>query len=246
MPNYLKPRLKSRKHRMGTVSRIFIDINREQRKNLLEHEAKTVCQEYGIPITRFAVAQTQKEALEHADEIGFPIVLKVVSPDVLHKSDADGVVLNLQTRQEVREAYRTILARVKEHQPEARISGILVQEMAPPSTEVIVGAIKDAQFGPSIMFGLGGIFAEVLKDVTFRIAPVTRSEAELMITEIKAYPVLTGYRNHPPLDTQAIIDIIVKTSELMVDQPTIKELDLNPILVYKTGAITVDARIILE
>ncbi|UCH31832.1 MAG: acetate--CoA ligase family protein, partial [Candidatus Bathyarchaeota archaeon] len=157
-----------------------------------------------------------------------------------------GVVLNLQTPQEVEEAYRTILAKVKEHQPNARISGILVQEMAPPSTEIIVGGIKDAQFGPSIMFGLGGIFVEVLKDVVFRIAPVSRQEATLMITEIKAYPVLTGYRNHPPLDTDAIADIIVKTSQLMVDHPTIQELDLNPILVYEKGAKTVDARIILE
>jgi acyl-CoA synthetase (NDP forming) len=231
---------------MATVSEIFTNVYKEQRKNLLEPEAKTICQAYDIPVTRFEVAQTEEEALKYAEEIGFPIVLKVVSPQVIHKSDVGGVALNLQTQKDVGEAYRTILTNVKEHQSEAQIAGILVQEMAPPATEVIVGSIKDAQFGQSIMFGLGGIFVEVLKDVVFRIAPVTKAEAELMITEIKAYPVLTGYRNHPPLDTQAIADIIVKTSTLVMEHQIIKELDLNPIMVYEKGAKTVDARIILE
>jgi acyl-CoA synthetase (NDP forming) len=122
----------------------------------------------------------------------------------------------------------------------------LVQEMAPQSTEVIVGAIKDPQFGQTLMFGLGGIFVELLKDVTFRVAPITRQDAEEMITEVKAYPLLKGYRNTPPADINAIVTILLNTSKLIMDHPEIKELDLNPVMAYEKGAKTVDARIILE
>ncbi|MCK4477130.1 acetate--CoA ligase family protein [Candidatus Bathyarchaeota archaeon] len=231
---------------MGKVSEILASVCKENRKNLLEPEAKTICQEYNIPVTRFEVAKREEEAVKFAEEIGFPVVLKIVSPDIIHKSDVGGVMLDLKTGPEVERAYRTILANVNNHQPSAKISGILVQEMAPSSTEVIIGAIKDDQFGPTLMFGLGGIFVEILKDVAFRIAPVTKQEAELMITEIKAYPVLKGYRNQPPLDINTIAEIIVNTSKLVTDHQEIKELDLNPIMVYEKGAKTVDARIILE
>jgi len=228
------------------VSEILKKVNKETRKNLLESEAKTICQEYNIPVTRFRVAKKEEAAIRFAEDIGFPVVLKVVSPDIIHKSDVGGVMLNLETVDNVGEAYKRILVNMKKNRPNAKISGILVQEMAPPSIEVIVGAIKDNQFGPVIMFGLGGIFVEVLEDVVFRITPVTKREAELMITEIKAYPVLKGYRNQPPLDTNAIAEIIVSTSKLVTDYREIKELDLNPVMVYETGAKTVDARVILE
>jgi acyl-CoA synthetase (NDP forming) len=231
---------------MGNVSEILATVRKENRKSLLESEAKVVCLEYGIPVTKFKVAKSEADAAEIAEEIGFPVVLKIVSPEVIHKSDVGGVILNLKNAHEVDRAYKTILANVKKHQPKARISGILVQEMVPSSTEIIVGAIKDGQFGPSMMFGLGGIFVEILEDVAFRIAPVTKQEAESMITEIKAYPVLKGYRNQPPLDTVAIVDIIVNTSKLVAEHQEIKELDLNPIMVYERGAKAVDARIILE
>ena len=231
---------------MEEVSEILANVRGEKRKNLLEPEAKTICQEYNIPVTRFKVAQKEAEAVKFAEEIGFPVVLKIVSPNIIHKSDIGGVMLNLKTSNEIKEAYRAIMREVKKHKPSAKISGILVQEMAPSSTEVIVGSIKDNQFGPSVMFGLGGIFVEILEDVVFRIAPVTKQEAELMITEIKAYPVLKGYRNQPPLDTSAIADTIVSTSRLVTDHQEIKELDLNPVMVYEKGVKTVDARIILE
>ena len=231
---------------MGKSTEILADARKEGRKSLLEPEAKSVCQEYGISVTRFRVARTEEETAIYAKEIGFPVVLKVVSTDIVHKSDVGGVMVNLKTTSEVKMAYKTILANVKRHKPKADIFGMLVQEMAPPSTEVIVGAIKDNQFGPTLMFGLGGIFVEVLKDVAFRIAPVTRQEAELMISEIEAYPVLKGYRNHPLLDTGAIAEIIVNTSKLVIEHEEIRELDLNPVLVYEKGAKTVDARIILE
>lgn len=231
---------------MEENSEILDYMRRENRKNLLEPEAKTICQEYNIPVTRFKLAKGEAEATKFAEEIGFPVVLKIVSPDIIHKSDVGGVVLNLKNVHEVEKAYKTILTNVKNHQPKAEILGILIQEMAPSSTEVIVGALKDEQFGPTVMFGLGGIFVEILRDVAFRIAPVTKQEAELMITEIKAYPVLKGYRNQPPLDINAIAEIIVNASKLVTDHQEIKELDLNPIMVYEKGAKTVDARIILE
>lgn len=231
---------------MEKVSRIFQEVRKEGRNFLLEPEAKAVCMEYRIPVTKFKVAKTVEEAVKSADEIGYPIVLKIVSPDIIHKFDVGGVILNLNGPKEIQDAYQKILANVKKHKPDAKITGVFVQEMAPTSTEVIVGATKDPQFGPALMFGLGGIFVEILKDVTFRIAPLTELDAQEMITEVKAYPVLKGYRGQPPADIDAIVKILLNTSRLVMDHLEIKELDLNPIMVYENGAKTVDARIILE
>jgi acetyl-CoA synthetase (ADP-forming) len=228
------------------TSRLFAKVYREERKHLLEPEAKSVCMEYGIPVTKFQLAKNEAEAVKFAEEIGYPIVLKIVSPDIIHKSDVGGVVVGLKTAKDVRNAYKQILESIKKHKADAKIVGVLVQEMAPSSTEVIVGAIKDPQFGPALMFGLGGIFVEVLKDVTFRVAPITVDEAREMITEVKAYPLLKGYRNQPPADIEAIVQILLNTSRLVMEHQEIKELDLNPIMVYEKGAKTVDARIILE
>ena len=231
---------------MNSVSEIFNNAKTEGRKFLLEPEAKTICKMYNIPVTDFKVAKNEDEVVKFSREIGFPVVLKIVSPDVIHKSDVGGVIIDLKSEEAVRKAYRQIIENVKKYKPEAKITGILVQEMAPPSTEVIVGSIKDPQFGPALMFGLGGIFVEVLKDVTFRIAPITEDDAREMITEVKAYPLLKGYRNMPPADIDAIIKIILNTSKLVMEHQEIKELDFNPIMVYEKGAKTVDARIILE
>jgi len=225
---------------------VFAQARKEGRSYLLEPEAKMVCMEYGIPVTRFKVAGTPEEAVKFAEGIGYPVVLKIVSPDIIHKFDVDGVMLNLKSSEEVKAAYQSILKNVKKHKPDAKIVGVLVQEMAPASTEVIVGATKDPQFGPALMFGLGGIFVEVLKDVTFRIVPITESDAREMITEVKAYPILKGYRGQPPADIDTIVNILLNTSKLVMDHQEIKELDLNPIMVYEKGAKTVDARIILE
>ena len=231
---------------MNKTSEIIAEVQKQGRKFLLEPEAKTICMEYSIPVTKFTVAKSPKEAVEAAENIGYPVVLKIVSPDVVHKSDVGGVVLNLRSSEEVEKAYQQIIGNVKKHKPNAQITGILVQEMAPSSTEIIVGVIKDPQFGHAIMFGLGGIFVELLKDVAFRLLPLTKEEAEEMITEIKAYPVLKGYRKRPPADIPAIIEILLNTSRLVTEHPEIQELDLNPIMVYTKGAKTVDARIILE
>lgn len=231
---------------MKQTPQIIANATAENRKYLLETEAKTICTEYGIPVTKFKLAKNEAEAVKFSEEIGFPVVLKIVSPDIIHKSDVGGVMLNLKDKKEVKAAYRQIMENVKKHRKDAKILGIIVQEMAPPSTEVIIGAIKDPQFGPTLMFGLGGVFVEVLKDVTFKIAPITEAEAREMLTEIKAYPLLMGYRNMPPADTEAIVKILLNTSKLVTEHMEIKELDLNPIMIYAKGAKTVDARIILE
>ncbi len=219
---------------------------KENRKVLLETEAKTICTEYGIPVTRFNLAKNEKEAEDQADQIGYPVVLKIVSPDIIHKSDAGAVLVNLKTPAEVADGYKKIIQNTKKYKSNARIVGVLVQEMAPQSTEVIIGAIKDRQFGPTIMFGLGGIFVELLKDVNFRVAPITAQEANEMITQLKAYPLLNGYRNTPPADINALVYVLCNISRLVMAHQEIKELDLNPVMAYPKGAKVVDARIILE
>ncbi len=231
---------------MSTPMEVFDQARKENRKYLLEPEAKTVCMGYGIPVTRFKVAHTQDDAGRFASQIGYPVALKIVSPDVLHKWDVGGVMLDLKSTAEVKEAYRKILGSVKRHKPHANIIGVIVQEMVVPTTEVIVGSTKDPQFGPALMFGLGGIFVEILKDVAFRIAPIGEADAREMITEVKGYPILKGYRGQPPADIDAIVKILVNTSKLVMDHEEIKELDLNPVMVYEKGAKAVDARIILE
>ena len=230
----------------GEAEKIISKAREEDRDFLLEPEAKRLCALYGLPVTRFEVAKSEDEAVEAARRIGFPIVLKVISPQVLHKSDVGGVILNLRDEEGDREAYRRIHYNVQAKVPGAVIEGTIVQEMAPSSTEVIVGAIKDPTFGPTIMFGLGGIFVEILRDVSFRLVPIERVDAEEMIGEIKAYKILEGARGMPKADKEALIEILLKTSEMLMDIPEIKELDLNPIMVYEKGAKIVDARVILE
>ena len=231
---------------MSQTSKIINQAKKEGRKALLEPEAKTICMDYGICVTKFKVAVNEKEAVHCAEEIGYPVVLKIVSPDIIHKSDVGGVMVNLNKPAEVTDAYKKIMENVKKYNAKAKIVGVLVQEMARQSTEVIVGAVKDPQFGQTVMFGLGGIFVEILKDINFKIAPFTRDDARDMITGLKSYPLLKGYRNTPPADIDALIGILFATSRLIMDHPEIKELDLNPVMVYRKGAKTVDARIILE
>ena len=228
------------------VNEIFEKAKAEGRSFLLEYEAKTVCKEYGIPITELKIAKTAEEAAKFSEEIGYPTVLKIISPDVIHKFDVGGVILNVNSSEDAKNAYNKIVENVKKHKPDAKIDGVLVQEMAPSATEVIVGAIKDAQFGPTLMFGLGGTFVEIMKDVSFRIAPIKEDDARQMISEVKAYPILLGYRGQPPRDIDTIVKIILDTSRLVMEHQNIKELDLNPVIVYEKGAKTVDARIILE
>jgi len=221
-------------------------LRQDGRSILTEFESKNFLRKCGIPIIEARLARTQKEAVSLSQKIGFPVVLKIASPDIVHKSDSGGVKLGLKSVSEIRMAYREIMDAIKKQNPRAVIDGVTVQKMAKPGIEVIVGASKDPQFGPVLMFGLGGVFVEVLKDVSFRIIPINRKDAKEMVEEIKGYPLLQGYRGKKPADLPALIEILLKISRLMEKNPEIKELDLNPVVAYEKGALAVDARIILE
>jgi acetyl-CoA synthetase (ADP-forming) len=231
---------------MTNVSSIIDGALKEGRNALLEYEANAVCASYGVPVAKVKLAVTSSEAVKNANEIGYPVVLKIVSPDILHKSDAGGVIVNVKSADEVKEGFTKIVNNAKNYKADANVLGVLVQEMAPSSTEVIVGMTKDPTWGPALMFGLGGIFVEVLKDVSFRVAPITERDANEMVREIKAFKILEGIRGQPPADIDAIVDILLKISKLVMENPTIDEIDLNPVFVYEDGAKAVDTRILIK
>ncbi|MGD0355191.1 MAG: acetate--CoA ligase family protein [Dehalococcoidia bacterium] len=225
---------------------IIETARREKRTLLTEIESKQVLKAAKIPVVETRLATSKKEAVEIAAKMGFPVVMKIVSPDISHKSDVGGVKLGIQNATQAGKAYSEILASVKKHDRKAKVVGVSVQKMARQGLEIIIGMTKDAQFGPVIMFGLGGILVEVLKDVSFRIVPLEKRDAAEMITEIKGFPVLKGYRGQEPANIPFLEDMIVKVSDFVEKNPDIKELDLNPVFAYKDGAMAVDARIILE
>jgi acetyl-CoA synthetase (ADP-forming) len=210
---------------------------------LLEPEAKELCRGYGLPVGKWRVATTSAEAVEASTGLGFPVVAKIVSPDVIHKSDVGGVILNLEDEREVEGAFKKIRSICEASN--YRFAGMLVEPMAPPGTETIIGGKRDPQFGPVLLFGLGGIFVEVFKDVSFRVAPIEREDALEMISELKALPLLRGIRGRKPSDIDALVDSLLRVSEMMMREERIKELDLNPTLAYEKGCRVVDARVIL-
>jgi acetyl-CoA synthetase (ADP-forming) len=230
---------------MGKLS-IFDQAKKEGRSILTEFESKRILKQVGIPVVETKLGKSQKEAVSLSQKIGFPVALKIVSPDVIHKSDSGGVKLSINSVAEVKKAYDEILRKVGKQFPRAVIHGVSVQKMVLPATEVIVGISKDPQFGPVIMFGLGGIFVELLKDVSFRVIPVERRDAQEMIKEIKGYPLLAGYRGKEPANIPALVEIILTLSKWIEENPQIKELELNPLFAYRDKALAVDARIILE
>ncbi|VVB95899.1 Acetate--CoA ligase [ADP-forming] I subunit beta [uncultured archaeon] len=213
-------------------------------KVLTEHVAKKLLSKYGIPVTKENIALSADEALAIALDIGTPVAMKISSPDIPHKSDVGGVVLNIE-REYVRPAYDKMISQIRRAVPGANIEGILVQQMAPPGHEIIVGLKKDAQFGHALMFGLGGIFVEVYRDVSFRVTPVGRKEALEMISEIKGYPILKGIRGKKPADIDSIARVLVSVSD-MAEKENIVELDINPLIVNESGAVAVDARAMVE
>jgi len=227
------------------VERILRSVRDENRKVMLEPEAKELCRAYGMPTPAFGVARNPSEAAELATKVRFPVVLKVVSQDILHKTEAGGVLLDLNSAKQVEDGYGQIIDKVRAFNERARISGVLVQHMAPKGVEVIVGGLRDSQFGPTVLFGLGGIFVEVLKDASFRVAPLSDFDSRQMIREIRAYAILQGVRGQPAADEEAIIQILQATSKAMMENQAIQQMDLNPVIVYATGASIVDARIIL-
>ena len=229
-----------------SIQAILDNARREKRVLLTEVESKHVVEEAGINVVKAKLARSIKEAVAMSKEFGFPVVLKVASPDIVHKSDIGGVKVGLTNATQVSKAYREIMTSVKQKEPKASIHGVSVQPMAKPGVEIIIGMSKDPQFGPVIMFGLGGILVEILKDVSFRIVPLAKRDAREMIRDIKGYPVLEGYRGQPPSDVASLEDMIMKVSAFVERTPVIKELDLNPVFAYKDGAIAVDARVVLE
>lgn len=219
----------------------------ENRKlKLLEHEAFQLLEEYKIPYPPYGLAKTPNEAGKIASKIGFPVVLKVVSPDISHKTDVGGVILGVGNVEEAVKAFEEITKNVKLRIPSARIEGVLVQKMVPRGVEVIIGGLRDSTFGVTLMFGLGGVFTEVFRDVTFRVWPFTLEEALEMVTEIKSAVILKGFRDTPPVDVYSVADIIVKLGKLLEEHPEIESADLNPVVAYSNKALVVDARFILS
>lgn len=233
--------------KMGSRTREIIQAAMsEDRQSLLEAEAKQICADYGMSVPSFELARTAEEACNAASKLGFPVVLKIVSKDILHKTDAGGVLLNIKSLSDTGQGFSRILMNAKQYDPKAEIEGVLVQKMMPQSTEVIIGGLIDPQFGQTLMFGLGGIFVEILRDVTFRIAPITEQDARQMIHEISAYPILKGYRGQSPADEEALVYMMLKASDLVMENPEINQMDLNPVMIYEKGASIVDARMLLR
>jgi acyl-CoA synthetase (NDP forming) len=231
-----------------TVTRIIDDILAEGRVSIGDAEARSILTAYGLDIPASELAETADEAVEYATKMGYPVVLKIASPDILHKTDVGGVKVGLENATDVRDAFDLITYRTQRYLPEARIWGCLVQKMVPEGLEVLIGMNRDPQFGPLVTFGLGGIYVETLKDVSFRVAPFSRTEAREMIAEIRASALLEGVRGEPPVDREALVDALLRIGQLVQDFPMIAELDINPFIVYEEGqgGIAIDMRLILE
>ena len=223
----------------------IIEKATKEKRPLLETEAKELLREYGIPVPDFKLIKTEEEIDKITEKFSYPLTMKIVSPDILHKSDAGGVKLNIQDEREAKLAYQEIIFNAKKYNKKAKILGIIAYSMVPQGTEIIIGMMQDPHFGPVIMFGLGGIFVEILKDISFRILPLEERDAEEMISEIKGYQILKGIRGERPKDVQSIRDVLMKISQLVMENPEIKEIDLNPVFVFNQGLQVVDARMIL-
>jgi acetate---CoA ligase (ADP-forming) subunit beta len=213
---------------------------------LNEIESKRMLKQAGLTVTEPFLAQSCSDAISIAQRLGFPVVLKVVSDEIIHKSDAGGVLVNLTDSKSVGLAYTRMMDSIGKKFPEAAIDGISVQKQAAPGTEVIIGMTRDPQFGPAIMFGLGGVWVEIFNDVSLRIAPLSREDTSEMLRELKSYKMFQGYRGQPKIDTDTLEDWLLRVSALVMNNPRIKELDINPIFAYADGALAVDARILLE
>jgi len=229
------------------VAEVFRKTREAGRVTIGDAEARAILEAYELRIPRSELAATAEEAVKLAGDIGYPVVLKVASPDILHKTDVGGVRVGLQSGSDVRDAFDLITYRAQRYVPEARLWGCLVQEMTPPGLEILVGMVRDPQFGPLVTLGLGGIYVEVLKDATFRVAPFSRQEAEEMLNELRARALLDGVRGAPPVDKEAIVDTLLRIGQLVQDFPEILELDINPLMVFEQGqgATAIDMRLVL-
>jgi acetyltransferase len=230
------------------IQRVIDRVRADGRVTMGDAEAREILQALDIPVPASELARTADEAVAIANRIGYPVVMKIASPDILHKTDIGGIKLNITSESEVRDAFDLLVYRAQRFMPDATIWGCQVQQMVKGGREVIVGMNRDPQFGPLLMFGLGGIYVEALKDVTFRVAPIDRREAKEMLSEIKAFRLLRGVRGEKPADLDAIADTILKISQLATEFPEIVELDINPVMVFEAGkgVMGVDMRLALK
>lgn len=230
------------------VQKLFAQVRESGRVELGELEAREVMEAYGMRLPRSRLARSPEEAAQIASEIGYPVVMKISSPDILHKSDIGGVKVGLTDATSVRDNYELIEYRARKYSSNARIWGMLIQEMVRKGREILVGVSRDPQFGPLVVVGMGGIYVEVLKDVAFRLAPISRQEVSEQIRSIRSFPLLAGVRGEPPADVESIEDVVLRVSQLVTDFPEIVEMDINPLVVHNQGegAIVLDARIILS
>src|SRR5258705_11142622 len=242
----LTPRRKLMSNSKDAVRKILDLVKAEKRASLTAPEGKIVCDAYGIPVPKEGVAKSASEASKIATNMGFPVVMKIVSPDILHKTEAGGVMVGVKTAADVEKNYATILANAKKYKSDAKIEGIQVQQMLAGGTEVIVGSITDGSFGQLVAFGLRRVLVEVLKDVTFRLAPASKDDALSMLDGIQAHDMLKGVRGSDPVNREALADIIIKVSQLVSDFPEIVELDLNPVFATRKDAIAADVRIVVD
>ncbi len=233
-------------HSKDAVRKILDAVKADKRTSLTAPEGKLVCDAYGIPVPKEGVAKSAAEAVKLATGMGFPVVMKIVSPDILHKTEAGGVMVGVKTAEDVEKNYAAILANAKKYKADAKIEGIQVQQMLLGGQEVIIGAVTDGSFGKLVAFGLGGVLVEVLKDITFRLAPATKQDALSMLDGIQAHEMLKGVRGSDPANRDAIAGIIVNVSQLITDFPEISEMDLNPVFATKSDAIAADVRIVVD
>ncbi len=231
----------------STVDNVFTGVLDERRLTVSDEEARKVLSAYGIRVPRSLLASSAEEAAAAAEELGYPVAAKIASPDILHKTDIGGVRLDLGDTGDVRDAFDLLTYRAQRYMPQATLWGVVVQEMMPEGREILVGMSRDPQFGPLLAFGLGGIYVETLRDVAFRLAPVSRWEAEDMIQEIAGYPLLRGVRGEPPADIEEVVDCLLRVSQLVTEYDDIVEMDINPLLVMEAGkgAVALDARMTL-
>src|SRR5918992_1179380 len=232
--------------RTAAVGAILEAARTEGRTSLSAPEAKRVCDAYGISVPREGLATSADEAVTIAEDIGFPVVLKIVSPDILHKTEAGGVLVGLASTDDVSAGYETIVENARSYDANAEVTGVQVQQMLSEGTEVLIGAVTDPTFGPVVTFGIGGVLVEVMRDVTFRLAPTSRADALEMVDGIRAAEVLRGVRGRAGVDRYALAATIAAVSELVADFPQITEVDLNPVLASEEGAVAVDARFVVS
>ncbi|TXT59033.1 MAG: Acetate--CoA ligase [ADP-forming] II subunit beta [Promethearchaeota archaeon] len=224
------------------VSEVLKQKTESGQNVLTEFESKELLQEIGIPIPAQKLTKTKDETISAASEMGYPVVLKLMAEDVVHKSDVGAVKLNIKDDQDVKKAYDELMEIPSQEEKQISVQ----KQEDEPITELIIGMTTDPQFGPALMFGIGGILVELLEDVSFRIAPITEYDAKEMIHEIKGFPLLNGFRGKPKADIDAIVDTLMKISEFVMEHPEINEMDLNPVFIYEDGIKCVDARIILK